>query len=301
MWKKILFCIFSLLLVFTSCASRRQLLVSLSDGGGGDSVKIWRTVKRFPVGHKGVRRLTIYDVAHRDVPTAFEDCRLAFVSDLHYRSLLKERGLKNLVCVLEGLRPDALLLGGDFYESCYDMGALIDSLSRLQTPLGIYAVLGNNDYERCYEEAVSALQEGGIHVLEHKVDTLYRNGGKILLAGVRNPFNLRQNGLSPTLGLTNEDFVVLLTHTPDYAEDVPVTHADLVLAGHTHGGQVRFCGYAPVVPSHYGRRFLKGLCYNSAHIPVIVTNGIGTSRVNIRLGAPAEVVLIVLHALPIAK
>lgn len=275
--------------------------MSLSDGGGEDSVKIWRTVKRLPVGHKGVRRLAIYDVLHRDVPATFEDCRLAFVSDLHYRSLLKERGLKNLVHLLEEMKPDALLLGGDFYESCSDMKPLIDSLSRLRPPLGIYAVLGNNDYERCYEEAVSALRGGGIHVLEHKVDTLYRDGDKILLAGIRNPFNLRQNGLSPTLGLADEDFVVLLTHTPDYAEDVPVTHSDLVLAGHTHGGQVRIFGYAPVVPSHYGRRFLKGLCYNSAHIPVIVTNGIGTSRINVRLGAPSEVVLIVLHALPVAK
>ena len=104
--------------------------------------------------------------------------------------------------------------------------------------------------------------------------------------------------LSPTLGLSPDDFVILLTHTPDYAEDVPVTNSDLILAGHTHGGQVTLFGlYAPIVPSHYGQRFLSGLKYNSKNIPMIVTNGIGTSQKAIRMFAPAEVVMIVLHRL----
>ena len=118
------------------------------------------------------------------------------------------------------------------------------------------------------------------------------------MAGERNPFDLGKNGTSPTLGLSPDDFVILLTHTPDYAEDVPVTNSDLILAGHTHGGQVTLFGlYAPIVPSHYGQRFLSGLKYNSKNIPMIVTNGIGTSQKAIRMFAPAEVVMIVLHRL----
>lgn len=64
-----------------------------------------------------------------------------------------------------------------------------------------------------------------------------RDGAEILIAGVRNPFNLQKNGVSPTLALSPDDFVILLTHTPDYAEDVAITNTDLVLAGHTHGGR----------------------------------------------------------------
>ncbi len=79
---------------------------------------------------------------------------------------------------------------------------------------------------------------------------------------------------------------------------MPITNSDLVLAGHTHGGQVTLFGlYAPIVPSHYGQRFLSGLKYNSDHIPLIITNGIGTSRKAIRFFAPSEVVIIVLHRL----
>ena len=125
-----------------------------------------------------------------------------------------------------------------------------------------------------------------------------RNGERIVIAGVRNPFNLERNGQSPTLSLSPDDFVILLTHTPDYAEDVPITNADLVLAGHTHGGQVTLFGlYAPVVPSRYGQRFLKGIRTNSERQPVIITNGIGTSSKNLRLFAPSEVVVLTLRKL----
>ena len=118
----------------------------------------------------------------------------------------------------------------------------------------------------------------------------------ILLAGVRNPFDLKQNGVSPTLSLQPEDFVLLLTHTPDYVEDVDVSNTDLALAGHTHGGQVslfKLC--TPARFSKYVNRFLTGLKKNSRGIPVIISNGIGTSRKDVRLFTPSEVVLIVLH------
>ena len=69
------------------------------------------------------------------------------------------------------------------------------------------------------------------------------------------------------------------------------------LAGHTHGGQVRVFGVAPALNSHYGNRFITGLAYNTAKIPLIITNGIGTSKLPIRVGAPAEIIVITLHRL----
>ena len=99
------------------------------------------------------------------------------------------------------------------------------------------------------------------------------------------------------MALSPKEFVILLVHTPDYIEDVSVVNTDLALAGHTHGGQVRVFGVAPALNSHYGNRFITGLAYNTAKIPLIITNGIGTSKLPIRVGAPAEIIVITLHRL----
>lgn len=245
--------------------------------------------------YKGVDRVVKYDFTHRDVPEAFDGFRIAFISDFHYKSLFKEKELASLVRLLIAEQADVLLMGGDYQEGCEYVPELFAALSQVKTPMGTYGVMGNNDYERCHDDIVREMQRHGMRVLEHRVDTLKRDGQQILIAGVRNPFDLKQNGKSPTLDLSPEDFVILLVHTPDYVEDVSVANTDLALAGHTHGGQVRIFGYAPIIPSHYGSRFLTGLKYNTANIPMIVTNGLGTSNRNIRIGAPTEVVVITLH------
>ena len=239
-------------------------------------------------------RVKSYDFLNQDIPQAFDSCRVAFVSDLHYKSLLKEKGLNKLVKLLKAEQPDVLLLGGDYQSACEYVAPLFDALGTIQPPLGTYAVMGNHEYNRCYKEVVEQMLENDIHLLEHQTDTLWRDREFILLSGVRNPFDLERNGVSPTLSLTSSDFVILLVHTPDYAEQVAVDNADLVLAGHTHGGQVRILGYAPVTNSRYGRRFLSGMKKTSAGVPMIITNGVGTSRRNIRIGARAEVVMITL-------
>lgn len=290
--KKILCAGVLVVALFTSCQSTKNLTSPLP---GEYSVQ---TSKSSVSGYKNIKRIKEYEFVHRDVPTAFNGCRLAFVSDLHYQSLLKEKGLKDVTRLLNDLHADALLVGGDLHEGCEYVPDVVAALGAVETPLGTYAVLGNNDYEACYETIVKEMERRNIHLLEHKVDTLRRGDERILIAGVRDPFNLEQNGQSPTLSLSPDDFVILLTHTPDYAEDVPITNTDLVLAGHTHGGQVTVFGlYAPIVPSHYGQRFLTGLKHNSKGTPIIITNGIGTSNKDIRLFAPSEVVVITLKRL----
>jgi Predicted phosphohydrolases len=237
-----------------------------------------------------------YDFYHKDIPEAFDGFRIAFISDLHYKSALQEKGLIQLVRQLRTINSDLLLMGGDYQEGCQYVTELFDRLAEVQPRYGIAGVMGNNDYERCHEEIVEEMRKHGMRVLEHTCDTISKDNQRIIVAGVRNPFDLKHNGVSPTLALKPEEFVILLTHTPDYVEDVDVSNTDLALAGHTHGGQVTLMGlYASVVPSHYGRRFLKGKKKSSAGVPVIITNGIGTSSKKVRFFAPSEIVVIVLH------
>lgn len=297
--KKFLYVILGVLFL-SSCRSNQYVLPSLPpETSAADSIRLVDTEitsSKVGSGYRGISRVRTYKFSHPDVPAAFDGFRIAFISDLHYKSLFKEKGLENLVRLLNDQRADVLLVGGDLHEGCEYVAPVVSALAAVKVPMGTYVVLGNNDYEVCYADIVRQLKEHNIHLLEHRVDTLRRDGAEILIAGVRNPFDLQKNGVSPTLALSPDDFVILLTHTPDYAEDVAITNTDLVLAGHTHGGQVTLFGlYAPILPSHYGQRFRGGLKRNSQGIPMIITNGLGTSNKNIRMFAPSEVVVIELN------
>ncbi len=193
--------------------------------------KITSSTVNVPATYSGIDRVVEYDFTHRDVPEAFEGFRIAFISDLHYKSLLKEKGLNNLVDLLIAQKPDVLLMGGDYQEGCEYVEPLFAALARVKTPMGTFGVMGNNDYERCHDEIIRTMKHYGMRPLEHEVDTLRKDGQQIILAGVRNPFDLKQNGVSPTLALSPNDFVILLVHTPDYVEDVSVANTDIALAG----------------------------------------------------------------------
>lgn len=247
--------------------------------------------------YHGIGRIKKYTIYSEQLPDSFDGFRIAFASDFHYESRFNRKRLPGLLKALQATEADVLLLGGDYRgRNGGNLTELFDLLHTFRPPYGTYGVMGNHENNANYEIVKEEMKRTGIHLLEHEVDTLWKENEYILLCGIRNPFDLKQNGVSPTLNLHPDDYVIMLVHTPDYAEDTDISNTDLVLAGHTHGGQVSFFKrYTPAHFSKYGTRFMTGLKHNSAGIPVIITNGIGTSRKDIRLFTPSEIVLITLH------
>ena len=124
--------------------------------------KITSSTVNVPATYSGIDRVVEYDFTHRDVPEAFEGFRIAFISDLHYKSLLKEKGLNNLVDLLIAQKPDVLLMGGDYQEGCEYVEPLFAALARVKTPMGTFGVMGNNDYERCHDEIIRTMKHYGM-------------------------------------------------------------------------------------------------------------------------------------------
>lgn len=247
--------------------------------------------------YHGIGRVKKYTIYSEQLPDSFDGFRIAFASDFHYESRFNRKRLPGLLKALQATEADVLLLGGDYRgRNGGNLAELFDLLHTFRPPYGTYGVMGNHENNANYEVVKEEMKRTGVHLLEHNVDTLWKGNEYILLCGIRNPFDLKQNGVSPTLSLHPDDYVIMLVHTPDYAEDTDISNTDLVLAGHTHGGQVSFFKrYTPAHFSKYGTRFMTGLKHNSAGIPVIITNGIGTSRKDIRLFTPSEIVLVTLH------
>ena len=256
------------------------------------------------VRYAGVGRVRDYDISSPDIPTAFDGYRIAFASDFHLESKFKQRQLRGTVKALQTLKPDVLMLGGDYQEGCEHVEPLLTEIAHVMPPDGIYAVLGNNDYERCTDLIRSTMERYGIHLLEEAADTICREGTCIVVWGA-NPYAGRYPTATPRAKtqnselITQDSYVILLTHTPDYVDDADVANADLALAGHTHGGQVTLFGlYAPITASKYGMRYRTGMKRSRTGVPIIISNGLGTSRYPVRLFAPTDVVIITLHSEP---
>ena len=261
------------------------------------------------IRYAGVNRVREYSISSPDVPEGFDGYRIAFASDFHLRSKFKERQLHGTVKALQAIAPDMLLLGGDYQEGCEYVAPLFIELGSISTPDGTYAVLGNNDYERCTDLIRSEMQRQGINLLEDATVTIHRDNDSIVLWGAnayagRYPTAQQREGIASNPQNRNHkskiinptDFIILLTHTPDYVEDADVSGVDLALAGHTHGGQVTLFGlYAPITASKYGTRFRTGLRRNSQGVPIIISGGLGTSRRNIRFCAPTDIIIVTLR------
>ena len=245
----------------------------------------------------GVGRVKRYTFAEESVPEELDGWKFAFVSDLHYPSLFTPKRLGKLVRKLQKEAPDILLLGGDYVTDSDSIDVLFESLSAAMPRWNTFAVLGNHD-KRNEELIRQAMDKYGIYLLD---GVAWRTefldiGGGYTVAGVYDSFANDTLFAQYVEQLDDSDFLIFLSHTPDFVERHSIT-ADLAFAGHTHGGQVSLFGlYTPVKNTRYGRRFLRGMNRTTNGVTMITTNGVGTSRRKVRFCVPSEIVIVTLES-----
>lgn len=263
------------------------------------------------------QRVARYRVKPTNWP-AGRSLRLAVLADLHVGGPhMPVARVREIVDQANALEPDLTLLLGDFVASRTrrpDDPAPAEwaaELARLQAHHGRFAVLGNHDWwqdDRARQARSGPTQSGlaleavGIAVLENRALRLETKAGPLWLAGLgdqeafamrRVPHGQRRgiDDLPGTLAMVTDDApLILMAHEPDAFARVP-SRVALTLSGHTHGGQVRLFGWSPVVPSRYGNRYAYGHVAENGR-DLIVSAGLGTSKVPLRFGAPPEIVLV---------
>ncbi|MEM9424599.1 MAG: metallophosphoesterase [Spirochaetota bacterium] len=256
------------------------------------------------------------------VPPAFENYRIALVSDIHVwdmgLSVADQKAqaqarfdylrLQEIGFLLRRSRSDLLLLAGDYVSFRKRVREDVDLrpyLALLPRPRdGIVAVLGNHDHfllpRKESNPALRALRAAGATVLLNRQLQIVsqRDPSQVLhLVGLDDfMFGVRASAKALFAGLEPEDFVIALAHNPDsfdlFARPELV---DMALAGHLHGGQVTLFGLALTVPAQ--RKYLRQP-FQTPYFPAFVSNGLGASRLQFRLMAPPQIWTIVLHSLP---
>jgi len=232
-------------------------------------------------------------VESKDIPESFDGKKVVFISDIHYGPFFSKERVRDLVTEVNDLAPDLIVIGGDYVDhSSEDISSCFEELRNLKAPLGVYGVLGNHDHWGRENLTHEKMTEAGITPLDNKAVWISLVGERIKLGGVGDLWHDTQN-ISPTIdGVGVDDFIVLLSHNPDYAEKIKTDKVDLVLSGHTHDGQVTFFWlWAPYTNSKYGQKYRSGFV-DTKYAKVYVTRGIGTTILPIRFFARPEITVL---------
>jgi predicted MPP superfamily phosphohydrolase len=220
--------------------------------------------------------------------------RVAFLSDFHTGSHSNDVvRLNAIVDDAAALAPDLVLFGGDYVNMQPFGGGRVPPrtiaaiLSRLEAPLGRFAILGNHDYVYDERAVTDAMQDHGITVLDHARAGLQFQNHSVDVIGVPDAQVTRAEAYALLGGLARDKPTMVLAHDPVWFAHLPAG-PHLMLAGHTHGGQIRLPGIGIVrTATKAPRRWIHGLVEERGQY-LYVTSGIGTSGVPVRWGVPPE-------------
>jgi uncharacterized protein len=252
-----------------------------------------------PFGFWRFKRLVVErtNIALRDLAPSFDGYRIAFLTDPHYSAVVPAWWVARAVAAAQDLAPDLILLGGDYlsHSASYASG-LTDLFRPLAAPDGVFYVLGNHDHNVGAEVVRRALQAAGLVELRNSSVLIRRGTDSLAIAGVG---DMRFDAIdveAAVRGVPGDVPRLVLSHDPDMFAFWPEEQRlDLMLSGHTHGGQAHLPLVGPpYVPSQFGFRYLAGLIREGSR-QLYVSRGIGAITAPIRWRCPPELTLLVLH------
>lgn len=220
--------------------------------------------------------VTRHEVTMANLPASFDGYRIAFLTDTHVASFHRRNYFREVVTQVQRFDPDLVLLGGDFvtWERHIPLMAevLLDGLTARD---GVYAVLGNHDYWANADGVIAAMTARGVRFLINRSIAIRRGDDMISLLGIDEVYRgtpdldaafSRVDSRIPCLGLS---------HHPDIVDLLEDRKLDLLVCGHTHGGQIRFPFFGSViVPSKHEQRYASGF-HRVGDVLMYVSRGVG--------------------------
>jgi predicted MPP superfamily phosphohydrolase len=234
----------------------------------------------------------------KKLPAEFEGFRIAQLSDLHHSPFLGASGIEAACNRATALNPDLIVLTGDYVSHSTEyIAGCARAVSALKARAGVFAVLGNHDHWTDAAMMTQALTQVGIRVLSNENVAIENAGKRIWLAGIDDMMVERDDLPAALKGTSNSDVRILLSHNPAIIREAARAGIDLVLSGHTHGGQINWrllVGREQSAGRWFrrrSRRFIRGHAeLGDTHL--YVNRGLGTVVVPLRYGCPPEITLL---------
>lgn len=250
----------------------------------------------YRLGWHGKLSVVHYEMKMSEDKTLPAPLRIGFVSDLHAGPSTHDGLFVQLREQLRSLRPDVLLLGGDYvaFDACY-AARLHELLTGYAPALGIYAVIGNHDIRNGRQQIEATLADAGVQVLVNRNVTLPAPFDMISVCGIDDPWTGDADVGQTFSG--SGPVKLFLTHSPDGLLHLGNQEYDIAFAGHTHGGQVARSTGEPIVPptGPLSRQYCYGEFSIAGNGKMIVSRGFGCTLIPLRVNADPELVMCTLR------
>jgi predicted MPP superfamily phosphohydrolase len=229
-------------------------------------------------GHNDVYdiEITRHEVTVEGLPEQFDGYRIVFLTDTHVAAFMRRRFYREIVKQVTIVDPDLVLLGGDFVSFTRHIPLLVPALLEgLTARDGVFSVLGNHDYWAGGEQVRTLMESHGVTFIINRSVKLQRDGAELTLLGVDEVYRGEPDPDAAFAGVDPNAPVLGVSHHPDIVDMLNGRRIDLLLCGHTHGGQIRFPFFgAPVVPSKHEQRYAAGFV-RARRVLLYISRGIG--------------------------
>lgn len=242
-------------------------------------------------------KLEYTTIKNSQISDDLNNFKIAFISDLHYNSFMTKERFENMIESINQAEADIVLFGGDLFDdvtkhsvSQSTKDELIALLKTIKAPYGKYAVMGEEDHNnRIKDDILNILYYGDFELLTNQTIQIYKDSNSYFnLIGLDSFIGGRPDITGAMENIDYTHFTVLLTHAPDIVTELPLNNIDLILTGHSHGGQISLFGLGPLEKIKGAEMYTHGTHTINQSTTLIVSNGLGTTDYDIRLFAPPQ-------------
>ena len=269
----------------------RRTFVKL--GGGAAALA---AVYPFEISRHNLQ-VTHHNILLPKLADEFRGMKIVQISDLHFEEYDEAFFLEHVIHVVNGLKPDMVLFTGDFVSygplpMSYGRSRIVPCaqiLAKTECPWR-FASLGNHDYVVGCEDVKNGLESHGIPTLINRAIPIERGGKRLWLVGLGSACAMASHPETaiPKSALRDGEPVVVMAHEPDVLPQIASYGVDLMLSGHTHGGQIRFPMVPPMFLPQFGRIYVEGM-FRLGNTHLYVNRGIGAVLVPVRLNCRPEI------------
>lgn len=231
-----------------------------------------------------------YGIVDYNIPKSFYGLKIVQISDIHYKVTTTKENLETLVNEINLLKPDIVILSGDLFDnnikySEKDYEDIKKLLKKINYNIRKYAIKGEDDLN--IKNWDNIMNDSDFININDSYDYIYSNGIEpILLVGISS--NYKNNNINKTLkdiyGQTNTEYKysILIVHEPDIIDDIDYSKFNLILAGHSHNGQIVLPFIGGIIKDKYSKKYMDEY-YNLGNTKMYISSGIGTSKYKFRL------------------